>query len=100
MLTCFAATLRGQDYAYTTNNGAITITKYTGPRVAVIPSEINGLPVTTIGSDAFTGTDVTSVTIPNGVTSIGDYVFFSCTNLATITIPDSVTSIGQGAFNY
>ena len=41
--------------------------------------------------------DITSITIPNRVTSIGDYAFNS-TGLTSITIPDSVTSIGYGAF--
>ena len=44
-------------------------------------------------------TEVTSVNIPNGVTSIGDYAFDDCVNLASITIPDSVTSIGKSAFD-
>ena len=38
------------------------------------------------------------VTIPNSVTSIGDYTFRGCTSLASVTIPSSVTSIGYGAF--
>ena len=37
-------------------------------------------------------------TIPNTVTTIGDYAFFGCSNLTSITIPDSVTSIGYRAF--
>ena len=41
---------------------------------------------------------ITSITIPNGVTKIGDYVFYKCNSLTSITIPDSVTSIGGGAF--
>jgi hypothetical protein len=41
--------VQAQDYAYTTNNGTITITKYIGPGGDVtIPSRINGLPVTSI----------------------------------------------------
>ena len=44
-------------------------------------------------------TEVTSVNIPNGVTSIGDYAFDDCVNLASITIPNSVTSIGKSAFD-
>jgi hypothetical protein len=40
-----------------------------------------------------------NVTIPAGVTSIGDNAFFNCTKLTGITIPDSVTSIGNNAFN-
>ncbi|MDB4588308.1 leucine-rich repeat domain-containing protein, partial [bacterium] len=41
---------------------------------------------------------LTSITIGNGVTSIGDYAFYNCTSLTSITIGDSVTSIGSGAF--
>ena len=41
---------------------------------------------------------LTSVTIPNGVTSIGDDAFDACTSLTSVTIPDSVTSIGVSAF--
>ena len=40
-----------------------------------------------------------SITIPNSVTSIGDYAFEMCTDLTSITIPNSVTSIGSFAFN-
>ena len=36
--------------------------------------------------------------IPDSVTSIGDYAFYYCTALTSVTIPDSVTSIGDGAF--
>ena len=41
---------------------------------------------------------MTSVTIPNSVTSIGDYAFYNCSGLTSITIPNSVTSIGEWAF--
>ena len=39
-----------------------------------------------------------NVTIPNSVTSIGNYVFYYCMGLTSVTIPNSVTSIGSGAF--
>lgn len=42
---------------------------------------------------------LTSITIPDGVTSIGDEAFWVCTGLTSITIPDSVTSIGRSAFD-
>ena len=45
-------------------------------------------------------TGLTTVTIPDGVTSIGDYAFSSCSGLTSVTIPDSVTSIGYEAFAY
>ncbi len=56
--------------------------------------------VTCIGDDAFRGcTSLTSVTIPDSMTSIGDDAFWGCTSLTSITIPDSVTSIGGYAFS-
>lgn len=41
-----------------------------------------------------------SITIPTGVTGIGDYAFSYCTELSSVTIPESVTSIGNYAFSY
>ena len=53
-----------------------------------------------IGMGAFYGCrSLTSVVIPNGVTSIANYAFYFCYSLASIVIPKSVTSIGNYAFN-
>jgi hypothetical protein len=41
---------------------------------------------------------LTSITIPNSVTSIGEYAFYGCTGLTSITIPSNVTFIGRDAF--
>ncbi len=56
--------------------------------------------VTSVGRYAFEYcTGFTSVVIPDSVTSIGAYAFEYCTSLTSVTIPDSVTSIGDEAFN-
>ena len=44
------------------------------------------------------GAEITELTIPNGVTSIGDHAFGYCVNITSLTIPDGVTSIGNGTF--
>ena len=70
-----------------------------------IPSTIvsngNTYQVVEIGSLAFQGCDnMTSVTIPNSVTSIGNNAFVDCRGLTSVTIPKEVTSAGFGIFNY
>ena len=44
------------------------------------------------------GKTTSTYSIPNSVTSIGNYAFYGCTNLTSVTIPNSVTSIGDCAF--
>ncbi len=87
-------------FTFTTNNGTITITGYTGSGGAVtIPGMINGLPVTGIGTNVFSGcSSLTSIVLPYGVTNIGNYAFNGCASLSNVTIPNSVTSIGDYAF--
>ena len=93
------ATVTAQ-FLYVTNDNSITITKYTGSNPVVnIPDSTNGLPVTSIGSNAFYNLYlVTSVTIPDTITNIDAAAFSDCTALTNVTIPASVTSLGTGVF--
>lgn len=55
--------------------------------------------VSSIGNSAFFGCNgLTTISIPQGVTSIGEDAFYSCTRLTSINIPQGVTSIGDYAF--
>ena len=57
--------------------------------------------ITSIGVGAFSECEkLTTIRLPNSITEIPEYAFSKCKNLTTITIPDSVTSIGNGAFSY
>ncbi len=100
---------------YELKDGKITITgcDENASGEVVIPAEIDGYPVTSIGEKAFTTwteidggvtqitgrSNITSIIIPDSVTSIGDWAFSGCTGLTSINIPNSVTSIGDYAFN-
>ena len=82
------------------DDGTLEITKYAGNSATyVIPGEINGKKVTEIGDSTFKGcTELTSITIPDGVIGIGNNAFSGCTSLETVTIPASVTYVGNSAF--
>ena len=124
-------------YAYKENEDGetVTITEFLGPvdpegnvdfanknpYNITIPTELNGIPVTGIGKLAFSNLSaLTNVTIPQGITSIGDYAFCACDwlisatieegvptganmfndcdRLATVKLPESLTTIADGSF--
>jgi hypothetical protein len=97
----FACSPAADEYSYTTNAGAIAINRYSGPGGAVtIPTFINGLPVNSIGTNSFAGANLTSVTIPSRVTSIGGAAFYECYTLTNVEIPASVIAVGVEAFAF
>lgn len=82
-------------YYYGSSTSSPTSTTY------YIPSSLKSVTVT--GGNILHGafgdcSGLTSITIGNGVTSIGDATFYNCSGLTSITIPDSVTRIGNSAF--
>lgn len=88
------------DFEFILNNTAVVVIRYKGTAADVtIPSRYQGKPVTTIGHAAFFNSAVTSVTIPDSVTSISDEAFINCPKLTNISIPNSVTYIGFSAFS-
>lgn len=89
------------DFKFILNNTAVIVTRYRYKGTAAdvtIPSCYKGKPVTMIDHAAFFNSAVTSVTIPDSVTSIGDNAFGFCSQLTNISIPNSVTDIGFSAF--
>lgn len=82
------------DFAYTTENGEVTITDYTGTREHVlIPSEIGGFPVTALADKAFYEKHVTTVVVPDSVTEIGDLCFSGDNYLVSLTLPDGLAEL-------
>ena len=88
------------DYTYSMSSGKITITKYNGTEEIVeIPAEIDGVPVTRIGTRAFQNcTTIKQLTIPDGVTAINTGAFRGCENLEELYYNCSLTSIGTTPF--
>ncbi len=107
--SAYAETVKGDcgdnaTYTFDSSTGLLTIS---GKGECYAPyslvSEIKSVAIldgiTSIDDGAFYDcTSLTSVTIPDSVTSIGEYAFENCTSLTSVTIPDSVTSIGEYAF--
>lgn len=88
------------DFEFIPDNTAVIVKKYNGTAADVtIPSRYKDKPVTMIDHAAFHDSAVTSVTIPDSVTSIPDDAFGFCSQLTNISIPNSVTFIGFSAFN-
>ncbi len=91
-------TVSENNTVYSSKNNCVievaTNTLVLGCKNSTIPES-----VTSIGNYAFSGcTGLTSITIPNSVTSIGTHAFKNCTNLTNVTLSGNITSIGEYAF--
>ena len=86
-------------FFYNVYTDYVKITKYLGSGGEVnVPSELEGLPVYAIGKETFKETEVTTVTIEEGIYSIGESCFENCALLEFVQMPDSLVKIGQYAF--
>ena len=119
---------REGDFSYSWDGTDMVITSYHGwtywEDVVEIPSTITGLPVTSIGTNAFANShSLISISLPDSVMNIGNSAFWSCSGLSNVitsanlanigvsafadcpsltdfSVPGSVTNIGDGAFAY
>ena len=100
VVSVYAAETYG-DFTYTVlSDNTVEISAYNGSdEEVIIPGEIEGMSVTSIGAKAFYSYQtMTKITLPESLKSIGTYAFYSCKNLTSIDIPDSVNFIDISAF--
>ncbi len=79
------------------------IRNYEAPAITeqvVIPSEVNGYTVTSIGAGAFINSLITDIRIPDTIERIEAQAFYGCPNLTEISFPDTLKYIGARAFQY
>ena len=89
-----------KSFTYTIENGKAIITSInTTEETLTIPSVIDGYQVSAIGSQSLNSSNVKRVIISSGIEKLDWFAFCNCLNLSSVTIPDSVTSIGYGAFD-
>ena len=86
------------DWSYTVEGGKATITQYNGSdSVLTIPSSLGGYPVTAIGDSAIQSrSEITMLTVPEGVVSVGNNAFANCYHMVTLSLPASLASLGSG----
>lgn len=100
-ITASAGTYEDLTYDYFADGIVILKCDETAFGTIMIPSEIEGLPVVSIGEYAFSGCEgIEEVILPSSLTSIEDYAFYQCPNIKSITIPESVTVIDICALGY
>jgi hypothetical protein len=88
------------DYEYIDIDGGVSISKYNGIGGNVtIPATLGGKTVLSINDVAFYKCfDLTSILLPDSLTSIGKWAFADCTSLTNIVLPSNLTSIDKWAF--
>ena len=88
----------GKTGSYSIPVGVTDIGEYSFASSSELTGVTTPASVTNIEDNAFYGSNLTSLTMLNGITNIGDDSFAYCTNLTNITFPGSVVNIGESAF--
>ena len=87
------------DYSFSRRGNEYAITSYDGTYSKItLPSEYNGLPVTSIAEYAFSGSNVSEVTLSESIKIISDNAFHRCYGLLKVFISKSVNTIGENVF--
>ncbi len=87
------------DFTYEVIDGGIRLTGWTGTgKSLTVPQTVAGKPVIAIADGAFRDRNLESVTVPEGVVSVGWFAFSGCYQLSFVKLPASVSTIGYGAF--
>ena len=93
-------TTEPQIFKYTLENGKAVITSINSHEESItIPSVIDGYQVYSIGSEALSSSTVKSITVSDGIEKLDWFAFRNCIALTSISIPNSISSIGYGAFD-
>lgn len=92
---------RAGDYAYWYNEQyqGYEITKFRGTALSIkIPQSIGGIPVTSVGKEAFAGTSIVEAVLPDSVIAVGDSAFEECARLRNVTLSRNLKTLGKRAF--
>lgn len=91
-----------EDYIYRTNqNKTVTIEMFVGNKTDVtVPGMIDGLPVTEIDAYAFCNSGIETLTVSEGIETVGQDAFYNCQSLTSVTLPKSLKNIAPGMFRY
>lgn len=87
------------ELSYKVENGRAVIEKVEdGDRTVVVPEELEGCPVTELGTYVLAGSDVEELYLPSRLVKIGAYAFYNCQSLKRITCSSRAVDLGTGLF--
>ena len=95
----FADVAKENGYTYTVSDGKAYIFEYEGSGGdIVVPRTLGGYPVCGIGGRAFSGTNITSVTVHSGIEYAANEAFAFCQSLVSVEFEGEATTLGAGIF--